>query len=72
VSNLEGTVVVRDHVLGARFEGRVHEPLLVGARRYRKLPAVLEEEGDEPVPPRFAAELVNACALPPRCARGCR
>ncbi len=48
-------VVVIDDVVGPGFQRRVHQLVLVGARREDELPAMLEQKRDRAVGPEVAA-----------------
>src|SRR5471032_1887908 len=60
--HLEAALVVGDDILGARFEGRLHQRVLVDAGREQELAAVLEHEGDGIFGAHVAAMFVERVA----------
>ena len=58
----EAAFFIGDDVVGARFQGRFHQLVFVGARREQQLAAVLEHEGDGAFVAHVAAILVEGVA----------
>ena len=60
--HFEAAFLVGDDVVGARFQGRFHQLVFVGARREQQLAAMLEHEGDRAFVAHVAAVLVEGVA----------